>query len=133
EGPVVGISCASYRGAEAWKTWGKDEWVDFLKRVMDIGWRPLLVGGAWDALTTVIACELDLPFTVGRTSVPQMVEQMDHLDSYIGYRSGMTVIRTVFNRSAMALWPANSRCDQSLLMWSWAPDHMVQDGRYQAV
>ncbi len=133
EGPVVGISCASYRGAEAWQTWGKTEWCDFLKRVMEIGWRPLLVGGAWDDLTTVIACELDLPFTVGRTSVPQMIEQMNHIDSYIGYSSGMNVIRTVLNKPAFALWPANSRCDQSRLMWSWAPPHMIQDGRYQAI
>jgi hypothetical protein len=132
EGPIVGISCASYRGAEAWQTWGKEEWCDFLRRVMDLGWRPLLVGGGWDDLTTVIACELDLPFTVGRTSVPQMVEQMNHLDSYIGYSSGMNVIRTVLNKPAFALWPDNDRCDQSRLMWSWAPPQMIESGRYQA-
>ena len=133
EGPVVGISCASYKGAEAWQTWGKNEWIPFLKLIMNLGWRPLLVGGGWDDLTTTIACEMELPFTVGRSSVPEMIEQMDHLDSYIGFSSGMNVIRTVLNKPAMALWPANDRCDQSRLMWSWAPPHMIESGRYQAI
>lgn len=133
EGPIVGISCASYKGAEAWQTWGKEEWIPFLRLIMSMGWRPLLIGGNWDDLTTTIACDMDLPFTVGRTSVAEMIEQMNHLDAYLGYSSGMNVIRTVLNRPAMALWPANDRCDQSLLMWSWAPPHMIEAGRYQAL
>ncbi len=131
-GPIVGISCASYQGSEAWSTWGKEEWCDFLKRVMETGWRPLLVGGGWDDLTVTVACELDLPHTVGKTSVPEMIAQMDYLDSYIGFSSGMNVIRTVHNKPAMAFWPMNARCDQSRLMWSWAPPHMIESGRYQA-
>ena len=62
---------------KAWKTWQKDEWVDFLKRVMGIGWRPLLVGGGWDDLTYQVACELELPSTVGRSSVAEMVERWE--------------------------------------------------------
>jgi len=133
EGPVVGISCASYKGAAAWDTWGRVQWVDFLRRVMAIGWRPLLVGGEWDDLTYTVACELDLPSTVGKTSVPQMIEQMRVLEAYIGFSSGMNVIRTVLDRPAMALWPCNARCDQKELSRSWVPPHMLESGRYEAL
>jgi hypothetical protein len=133
DGPVVGISCASYKGADAWDTWGREEWIDFLKRVMQLGWRPLPVGGGWDDLTATVAEELDLPFTVGRTSVPQMIEQMDFLDAYIGFSSGMNVIRTVLDRPAMALWPCNQKCDQKELSTSWVPPHMLESRRYVAV
>ena len=133
EGPVVGISCASYKGAEAWDTWGRVEWVEFLKRVMTLGWRPLLVGGAWDDLTYTVATELELPSCVGKTSVPEMIAQMNLLESYIGYSSGMNVIRTVLNKPAMALWPCNKKCDQEKLSRSWAPPHMLENERYVAV
>lgn len=133
EGPIVGISCASYRGSEAWQTWRREKWVDFLKRVMAIGWRPLLVGGNWDDLTYAVACELDLPSTVGKTSVPQMIEQMRLLDAYIGFSSGMNVIRTVLDKPAFALWPCNEKCDQKELSTSWAPPGMLESERYVAV
>jgi ADP-heptose:LPS heptosyltransferase len=132
DGPIVGISCASYRGAAAWDTWEKTEWVDFLRRVMSIGWRPLLVGGDWDDLTYAVACTLNLPSTVGKTSVPQMITQMGILDSYIGFSSGMNVIRTVLNKPAMALWPSNEKCDQRALSTSWVPPHMLRSERYVA-
>jgi hypothetical protein len=133
DGPVVGISCASYKGSEAWRTWGKDEWLDFIRRVMAMGWRPLLVGGGWDDLTYTVACELDLPSTVGKTSVAQMIEQMAFLDAYIGFSSGMNVIRTVLNKPAFALWPSNDRVDQQQLSTSWAPPRMIEEERYVAV
>lgn len=129
DGPVVGISCASYRGAEAWKTWGKSEWVDCLKRMMDMGWRPLLMGGQWDDLTHAVACELELPDIVGKTSVHQMVAVLDLLDSYIGFSSGMTMTRTVIDKPAFALWPDH----QVELSRSWAPPDMIAAGTYEAV
>ncbi len=132
EGPIVGFSCASYKGSDAWDTWGRPQWIDFLKRIMGIGWRPLAVGGSWDDLTYTIACELDLPYTVGKTSVPEMIEQMGVLDAYIGFSSGMNVIRTVLDKPAMALWPCNAKCDQKELSRSWAPPHMLESGRYVA-
>lgn len=126
DGPVVGISCASYRGAEAWRTWQLEEWKDMLRRIMSIGWRPLLLGGNWDDLTYAVAMDLELPDIVGKTSVPQMVAVMESLDSYIGYSSGMNVIRTVLDKPAMALWPEF----QNELRNSWAPQHMLDDHRY---
>jgi hypothetical protein len=127
-GPVVGISCASYRGSEAWKTWGRDDWVDCLRRVMQLGWRPLVLGGAWDDLSYAVACELELPDIVGKTSVPEMIEVLRWLDSYIGFSSGLNVIRTVLDRPAFALWPDF----QQELSTSWAPQHMLDSRRYIA-
>lgn len=126
DGPTVGVSCASYRGAEAWKTWKAEEWVDLLKRVMKMGWRPVLMGGNWDDLTYSVACELDLPDLVGKTSVPEMVEVLRLLDSYVGYSSGMNVIRTVLNEPALAFWPDF----QNELRDSWAPPKMLEERRY---
>ena len=126
DGPIVGISCASYRGAEAWKTWGIDEWKDMLRRIMSIGWRPLLLGGSWDDLTYAVACDLELPDIVGKTNVPQMVAIMDSLDSYVGYSSGMNVIRTVLDKPALAFWPDF----QNELRDSWAPPEMLESHRY---
>jgi hypothetical protein len=125
-GPIVGISCASYRGAEAWKTWGIHEWKDLIRRIMSIGWRPLLLGGSWDDLTYAVACDLGLPDIVGKTSVPQMVAVMGMLDSYVGYSSGMNVIRTVLDKPALAFWPDF----QNELRDSWVPQKMLDDRRY---
>lgn len=132
EGPVVGFSCASYKGSDAWDTWGREQWVEFLKRIMTLGWRPLAVGGSWDDLTYTVALDLDLPHTVGKTSVTEMIEQMAILDAYIGFSSGMNVIRTVLNKPAMALWPCNQKCDQKELSRSWVPPHMLESERYVA-
>lgn len=133
-GPVVGISCASYRGSEAWKTWGRDEWVDCLRRVIELGWRPLLLGGAWDDLTYAVACELDLEQAciVGKTSVPEMIEVLRWLDSYMGFSSGLNVLRTVLDRPALALWPDCEQCNQVELSTSWAPPEMLESRRYVA-
>jgi hypothetical protein len=132
EGPVVGFSCASYKGSDAWDTWGREQWVDFLTRIMALGWRPLAVGGGWDDLTYTVALELDLPHTVGKTSVTEMIAQMEYLDAYIGFSSGMNVIRTVLNKPAMALWPCNAKCDQKELSRSWVPPLMLESERYVA-
>lgn len=132
EGPVVGISCASYRGSEAWRSWGLEQWKDFLTRVMKTGWRPLLVGAGFDDLTYAVACDLEIPSTVGKTSVPQMAWQMNLLDSYIGYSSGMNVIRTIWNRPAMAIWPDFEGFSQVELSRSWVPPDMLESHRYEA-
>ncbi len=128
DGPVVGISCASYRGSEAWKTWGRVEWVDFLQRLIAEGWQPLLMGGFWDDLTHGVACELGLPDIVGKTTVEEMVAVLDLLDAYIGFSSGMGVIRTVLRKNAFMLWPDF----QVELSTSWAPPDMLEEGSYVA-
>ena len=127
--PIVGISCASYRGSEAWKTWGRAEWVDLLLRIQAEGWQPLLLGGFWDDLTYTVGCELDLPDLVGKTDVETAVAILDLLDGYIGFSSGLGVVRTVLDRSALMLWPAH----QKELSDSWAPPDMLESRRYTAI
>lgn len=129
---VVGISCASYRGAEAWKTWTSEEWSVIINNIIDMGWTPLLVGGSWDDLTADIALDFGVPCLVGKTSVSEMVELMKRLPAYIGYSSGMNVIRTIVDRPAMALWPKCEIVDQEKLSTSWAPPDMLRSGRYVA-
>src|SRR5919108_2719744 len=87
-GPVVAVSCASYQGAEAWKAWGLREWTDFLRRVMALGWRPLVIGGDWDDLSYAVACDLDLPDLVGKMSIGVAIEVLKLVPAYIGFSSG---------------------------------------------
>jgi hypothetical protein len=51
---------------------------------------------------------------------------MRQLPAYIGYSSGLNVIRTVVDKPAMAMWPDF----QAELRYSWAPPHMVESQRY---
>ena len=126
--PLVGISCASYRGSEAWKTWDRPEWTSLIQEIIRHGWQPVLLGGNWDDLTSGVAAALDLPDLVGRTNVPEMVALLGHLDAYIGFSSGLGVIRTVLNKPALSLWPDF----QKELSTAWAPPDMLSAGRYVA-
>lgn len=128
EGPVVGISCASYRGAEAWKTWAREDWVAFLKKIMAFGWRPLIIGGSWDDLSFAVACELEIPDLVGKTNAGECIELLKLLDGYIGFSSGLNVVRTVLNKPALAWWPDF----QKELSTAWAPPDMLMSDRYIA-
>lgn len=123
---IVGISCASYRGSEAWKTWGREEWKDCLQRLIKRGWYPLILGGFWDDLSYTLACELNLPDLVGKTNIAECVEIFRILPAYVGFSSGLNVIRTVLNKPAFALWPDH----QVELATSWVPPQMLEDRRY---
>lgn len=142
--PTIGISCASYKGAEAWRTWKAPEWVDMIRRIRATGWHPILLGGWWDELTNDVFYDLtenhgmkeneDISCIVGKSSMGEAVEILKRLDSYLGYSSGLNVIRTVLNRPAMAFWPDFEGFSQQKLMCSWAPPHMQEweTGRYVA-
>lgn len=118
--PLVGISCASYRGSEAWQTWGRDQWVEFLKGIMNFGWQPILLGGFWDDLSHHVAQTLDLPDLVGKTSVEEMVVVQSELDAYIGFSSGLGMIRMVQGKPCMMMWPQH----QEKLSRSWIDPEM---------
>lgn len=127
--PIVGISAASYRGSEAWKTWGYGEWSDYLKRLQaEAGCSILLIGGFWDDLTSMLS-EEGYKDCVGRTNVGTMVELLKRIDGYIGFSSGLGVLRTVLNKPALMFWPAH----QKELSTSWAPPHMLASGSYTAI
>lgn len=129
--PLIGISCASYRGAEAWKTWTATQWIDCLRRIMAEGWNPVLLGGSWDDCTADVADELKVPNLVGKTSIGTAIEIQRRLDSYIGFSSGLGVIRTVMDKPVMMLWPA-ANPDQRPLSTSWVPPAMLESQRYVA-
>jgi len=126
--PLWGISAASYRGSEAWKTWGREEWVRFLRRLeAEVGGTIILLGGFWDDLTHALAAE-GWPELVGKTSIGTAIEILKHLDGYIGFSSGLGILRTVLNKRVFMMWPDH----QLELSTSWAPPHMLESGRYAA-
>jgi Glycosyltransferase family 9 (heptosyltransferase) len=125
--PLIGISCASYRGSEAWKTWGRGEWTDCLQRMQAEGLTPVLLGGFWDDLTHYVATNLSLPDLVGKTSVAECVAVLNALDGYVGFSSGLGVIRTVLRKSSFMLWP-EFQCD---LATSWPDPEDLETGKYE--
>lgn len=126
--PIWGISAASYRGAEAWKTWGVVPWREFLKRwLAHAGGSVLLMGANWDDLTFALASE-GYEDIVGKTSVPMALWLVREIDGYIGFSSGLGIIRTVFNKPTMMMWPHH----QMELSRSWADPEMMETGSYVA-
>lgn len=124
--PLVGISAASYRGSEAWKTWGAEEWKDFLAWwSAEVGGTVVLLGGFWDDLTAMLA-EEGYEDLVGKTDVGTMVEVQKILDYYVGFSSGLGVIRTVLGKNVYMFWPDH----QVALSTSWAPPVMLGTGAY---
>lgn len=124
--PVIGISAASYRGSEAWKTWSYDEWSPFLEWLeAETGGSVLLMGGFWDDLTHSIA-EDGYRDVVGKTSFGTAVELQKELDLYVGFSSGLGIVRTVLNKKTYMMWPDH----QVALASSWAPPEMLESGTY---
>lgn len=126
--PLTGISAASYRGSEAWKTWGYKEWSPFLKWLhAQVGGTILLMGGFWDDLTDTLSDD-GWPSLVGRTSVPTAMQLLKELDYYVGFSSGLGIVRTVMRKNAFMLWPDH----QLELSTSWSPPDMLEVGTYIA-
>ena len=124
--PVIGISAASYRGSEAWKTWGKEQWSAFLPWLeAETGGQVLLMGGFWDDLTSSLA-DMGYKDIVGRTNTGVMVELLRKMEGYLGFSSGLGVLRTVLSKPAFMMWPNH----QFQLATSWAPFEMLEDKSY---
>jgi len=127
--PRVGLSAASYRGAVAWKTWGYDEWVRLIRRIVAEGFSIVLMGGGWDDLTRGLeGCTTGVYSVVGQTSFGEAVEVHKLLDFYVGFSSGLGIIRTVLGLPTYMLWPAH----QQPLSTSWADPADLVSGRYVA-
>lgn len=125
--PLTAISAASYRGSEAWKTWGYAEWSPFLKRLhAELGGTILLLGGFWDDLTARIAEEDGYPCLVGKTSMGAMVEVLKHVKHYVGFSSGMGMLHAAMWGKTFLLWPDH----QVELSRSWADPVMLDAGTY---
>lgn len=127
---LYGISAASYRGAQAWNTWEYEDWAILfdLWQKQDPYARFMLMGGGWDDLTRSLFEEFsDICFdAVGKTSISSAVELHRHLDGYVGFSSGLGIIRTVLGGRTFMLWPAF----QEKLSTSWAPPEMLESGAY---
>lgn len=124
--PIIGVSAASYRGSESWKTWGFHEWKAFLPWLTaETGGDILLMGGFWDDLTSALA-ECGYRDVVGRTTAGVMVELLKKLDGYLGFSSGLGILRTVLSKPVFMLWPDH----QMALSTSWAPIEMLEDKSY---
>jgi hypothetical protein len=129
EGDYIGISCASYRGAKAWKTWENEQWIDLCERLVADGYKICFLGGSWDDLTRAIACTIDCLNLVGVTSFPEACAVHKLLKFYIGFSSGLGIIRTVMNLPTMMLWPEH----QQPLSTSWADPQDLEEMKYIAI
>lgn len=125
--PICTVNAASERGAEAWKTWKLAEWREFLKMLREEVGSILLIGGFWDDMTDDLAVD-GYKSVVGRTNHAAMVEALRLSDAYVGFSSGLGVIRTVMGKKSFMLWPDF----QERLSMSWAPPEMIADGTYVA-
>lgn len=125
--PITGISCASYRGSEAWKTWGYKEWSPFLKRLhAEVGGSIVMLGGGWDDLTDRIAEQDGYRNLVGRTSMGSLVSVLRHCEHVVGFSSGLGMLHTAEWGKTFLLWPDH----QVALSTSWADPAMLDAGTY---
>lgn len=126
--PIIGISAASYRGSEAWQTWGYSEWSYFLKALTDkTGGTILLMGGFWDDLTSSLTDD-GYPDIVGKTNPAQIVEVLRRIDHYVGFASGLGILRTVLNKPAFMLFPEHLVALQT----SWVDPQQLEDHSYMS-
>jgi len=126
---AVGITCASYRGSVAWKTWGLEEWVELCGYLTTGGWTPVFLGAVWDDLTAAVSEAVpggvDL---VGRTSFGTACAVHQKLAFFIGFSSGLGIIRSVLGLPTYMLWPVH----QQALSTSWADPEDLKSLRYLA-
>jgi len=130
----VGISAASYRGAKAWNTWELDKWADLCLRILADGYNICLVGGKWDDLTDELETYIPVdPMRilnlVGKTTFPEVCAVHTRCKFYIGFSSGLGIIRSVMGLPTIMLWPEH----QKLLSTSWADPEDLYTGRYVAL
>jgi len=136
---LIGISCASYRGAAAWKTWDDVGWTELLtlvqRRIPNA--RFVLLGGSWDDVTSAVynpdgplRWQLDrrgLP-PVGLSSFGGAVEVLKRLAGYIGFSSGLGHVAAHLCGCPVAmLWPDH---EYDLLSTSWVNPELLANGSY---
>jgi len=127
----IGVSAASYRGSEAWSTWRAERWNRFLDLVQKAAGGEacfVLMGGFWDDLTYALSKRDDAFELVGKTDIGTAYMLHNYLDGYVGFSSGLGVMRTLLGLPTMMLWPAH----QVELSTSWAPPEMLREHSYVA-
>jgi hypothetical protein len=129
-GKWVGISAASYRGHQAWNTWPMEQWRRLCEMLIRRGYNICLLGGSWDDLTRSLSDYLGKRCLnlVGQTTFQEACAIHKMLDYYIGFASGLGIIRTVLRLPTIMLWPAHMPAH----MYSWADPKDVEEGKYLA-
>jgi ADP-heptose:LPS heptosyltransferase len=126
----VGISAASYRGANAWKTWGTGEWSKLIKMLLRRGYNIALLGGSWDDLTKQLLYTLKVGDRIlnliGETTFGEVCSVQKMLKFYIGFCSGLGIVRTVLGLPTIMLWPEHMQ----FLRTSWADPGDVKSYKY---
>jgi len=135
---LIGISCASYRGADAWKTWHHSEWIEFLHLIQQEvpNARFSLLGGSWDDLTaSVFDTDSKLRWLtdarglppMGRTHFGAAVSLLERFSGYIGFSSGLGhVAAHNCGTPVFMLWPEHEQA----LSTSWVDPELLETGAY---
>jgi len=129
-GQWIGISAASYRGHQAWSTWPMAKWQRLCDMLMSDGYKICLLGGSWDDLTRSLNRYLNNRCLnlVGQTTFQEACAVHKMLDYYIGFCSGLGVIRTVLDLPTIMLWPSHMGAH----MYSWSDPQNSLDKKYIA-
>jgi len=128
KGKWIGISAASYRGHQAWNTWPMNKWKQLCELLIKDGYKICLLGGSWDDLTRALEHEVKCLNLVGQTSFEEACSIHKLLDYYIGFASGLGVMRTVLGLPTIMLWPNHMGAH----MYSWADPLDATTGNYKA-
>jgi hypothetical protein len=135
---LIGISCASYRGASAWRTWTSPQWLDLMGRIQSEypEAKFVLLGGSWDDVTSAVyRPESNLRFQVDYRGIPPVgtttfggaVEILQRLDGYIGFSSGLGhVAAHNCDCPVFMLWPEH----EQPLSTAWVDPILLANGRY---
>jgi hypothetical protein len=132
EGKWIGISAASYRGHEAWNTWSMDKWKSLIKQLIKRDYNICLLGGSWDDLTRGLEYELPKEHVlslVGQTTFEEACSVQKKLSFYIGFCSGLGIIRTVLDLPTLMLFPEHLQS----IMYSWSDPQDHASGKYVAL
>lgn len=131
--PILAFHMASIRGIRNWNAWLPETWAAFLTvfRQYFPDWQFIALGGGWD-LDTVAELKGRLPDGfplldyVGKTSITEVINILNTADYYVGYSSGLNVIRNVLGKPCTALWPKH----QIELMYSHVDPKQVASRNY---
>jgi len=133
EGPILAFHTASIRGIRAYEGWMPETWVKFLTMFRSDypNWKFMALGGFWDLDTIqeikgILPEKFPLIDMVGRTSTQDVIKVLSKVDYYIGFSSGLNVIRNVLGGPCVALWPK----PQTELMYSHMDPKLVDTRDY---
>ena len=126
----IGISAASYRGHKAWNTWPMFKWKQLCKMLIKEGYNICLMGGSWDDLTRALSYELgeNCLNLVGETSFSEACSVHKMVSFFIGFSSGLGIVRTVLGLPTIMIWPDHLQA----LSTSWADPEDVKSKKYIA-